>query len=163
MPRRLTRNRRSAVLGGVAAGFADYFNVDPVLARLAFVLLALADGVGLLLYVICWAIIPPQEDTGTVPGEASPGGDVADELHDAGARVRAAGQRVTGEMRSAGEAGRGRAVFGIILIVGGSMLLLDRFSWMFRWPYWLRFDSLWPLILVAIGVALVLRSREERT
>ena len=73
MPRRLTRNRRSAVLGGVAAGFADYFNMDPVLARLAFVLLALADGVGLLLYVICWAIIPPQEDTGTVPGEASPG------------------------------------------------------------------------------------------
>ena len=65
--------------------------------------------------------------------------------------------------RSQCEAGRGRAVFGVILIVGGSMLLLDRFSWMFRWPYWLRFDSLWPLILVAIGVALVLRSREERT
>ena len=43
------------------------------------------------------------------------------------------------------------------------MLLLDRFSWMFRWPYWLRFDSLWPLILIAIGAALVLRSREERT
>ena len=151
MPRHLTRNRHSAVLGGVTAGFADYFNVDPVLARLAFVLLTLADGVGLLLYVICWAIIPPQEDTG---------GDVADELQDAGARIRAAGQRV---MRTAGEAGRGRAVFGLFLIVGGSMLLLDRFPWMFRWPYWLRFDSLWPLVLIAIGVALMLRPRKERT
>jgi hypothetical protein len=34
---------------------------------------------------------------------------------------------------------------------------------MFRWPYWLRFDSLWPLVLVAIGVSLLLRSREEQT
>jgi phage shock protein PspC (stress-responsive transcriptional regulator) len=163
MPRRLTRNRRHAVLGGVAAGFADYFNVDPVLARLAFVLLTLADGVGLLLYVICWAIIPPQVDNGEVPGEVLPDGNVTDELHDAGASVRAAGQRLAGEMRTAGKAGRGRAAFGIILIVSGSMLLLDRFSWMFRWPYWLRLDSPWPLMLVVIGVALILRPREERT
>ena len=50
----------------------------------------------------------------------------------------------------------------VALIGLGSMLLLDRFSWMFRWPYWLRFGNLWPLILVAIGVALLMRSREER-
>ena len=42
------------------------------------------------------------------------------------------------------------------------MLLLDRFSWMFRWPYLLSFGYLWALILVAIGVALLMRSREER-
>ena len=42
------------------------------------------------------------------------------------------------------------------------MLLLDNLSWMFRWPNWLRFESLWPLILVAIGVALLLRAREEK-
>ncbi len=33
MPRRLTRNRRDAVISGVAAGFADYFGVDPVLVQ----------------------------------------------------------------------------------------------------------------------------------
>jgi len=40
VPRRLTRDTQHAVLGGVAAGFGRYLDVDPVLARLAFVLLA---------------------------------------------------------------------------------------------------------------------------
>ncbi len=53
MARRLTRNRREAVVDGVGAGFADYFNVDPVLVRLGFVLLAFANGIGLLFYIIC--------------------------------------------------------------------------------------------------------------
>ena len=185
MPRRLTRNRRDAVISGVAAGFADYFDVDPVLVRLAFVVLTIAEGFGLLVYVVCWAIMPARDeavahvetDTDSVgeptspgqpdrsgqPGHWSLGGTVADEIHAAGERVRAAAHRVTGEMREAREAGRGRAIVGVMLIVGGSMLLLDRFAWMFRWPYWLRFDSLWPLVLVAIGVSLLLRSREEQT
>ena len=172
MPRRLTRNRRDAVLGGVAAGFGDYFTIDPVLVRLAFVLLALANGIGLLLYVICWAIIPAADaivaDGGPAPATAgdtdplTPDTTVADEVRAASARVGAAARQVTSEIRQAGDAGRGRMVFGLILIAGGSILLLDRFSWMFRWPYWLRIETLWPLILVAIGVALVLRSRAEQ-
>ena len=44
---------------------------------------------------------------------------------------------------------------GAIVVGLGSILLFDRFAWMFRWPYWLRFGTLWPLILVAIGVALL--------
>jgi hypothetical protein len=75
--------------------------------------------------------------------------------------VRAAGEKVANEVREAGEAGRGRMIGGIVLIALGSMFLLDRVSWMFYWPHWLRFENLWPLILMAIGVALLMRSREE--
>lgn len=177
MPRRLMRNRRKAVVGGVAAGFADYFDADPVLIRLGFALLALANGVGVLLYLICWVIMPLNENAvpdQTAASEAdpmtagerippSPGETVAEEVHAAAARVRAAGQQVAGEVREVAHAGRARAIFGVILIAIGSMLLLDRFAWMFRWPFWLRFETLWPLVLVAIGVALLLRAREERT
>ena len=162
MAQRLTRNRREAVCGGVAAGFADYFTVDPVLVRLGFVLLAFADGIGFVFYIICWVIMPINEEEG-VSGQTTPGEKVAEEVRAAGERVRAAGEKVASEVRVAGASGRGRSIAGVVLIVLGSMLLLDRFSWMFRWPFWLRFESLWPLILVAIGVALVLRSREERT
>ena len=165
MTRRLARNRRDAVCGGVAAGFADYFNVDPVLVRLGFVLLAFADGIGLLFYIICWVIMPTTEDAENAGQEnaervpPTPGDRVTDEVRAAAEHVRAAGNRVVREVRASG---RGHMMFGIILIAFGSMLLLDRFSWMFQWPYWLRFDSLWPLILVAIGVMLLMRSREER-
>ncbi len=153
MVRRLTRNRREAVLGGVAAGFADYLDLDPVLVRLGFVLLALANGIGLLFYIICWAIMPTNEDD--VLEHTSPGAKVEEE-------VRAAGARVATEVREIKNSGRGRMIGGIVLIVVGSMFLLDRFSWVFHWPYWLRFGNLWPLILVAIGVALLMRSREEK-
>ena len=166
MARHLTRNRREAMCGGVAAGFADYFDVDPVLARLGFVLLAFASGVGLVFYIICWVIMPTDEKDvpePTSPAEqTSPTEEVAEEVRAAGEQVRAAGEKVANEVREAGESGRGHMIGGIILIVLGSMFLLDRFSWVFHWPYWLRFGNLWPLILVGIGVALLMRSRGER-
>jgi phage shock protein C len=46
------------MLAGVAGGIAKYFNVDPTLVRLLFVLFALAGGPGLLVYIIMWIIMP---------------------------------------------------------------------------------------------------------
>ncbi len=60
-PRRLTRSRTERVLGGVAGGLAAYLGVDPVLVRVAWVVLVLFGGTGLLLYVIGWVIIPEDE------------------------------------------------------------------------------------------------------
>ena len=160
MARRLTRNRRDAMCGGVGAGFADYFDVDAVLIRLGFVLLTFVSGVGLVFYVICWVIMPSNEEEGL--GHPSPGEKVAEEVRAAGEQVRAAGQKVVNEVREVRDSGRGHMVGGLILIGLGSILLLDRIPWMFYWPYWLRLGNLWPLILVAIGVMLLMRSREER-
>jgi phage shock protein PspC (stress-responsive transcriptional regulator) len=50
--------RVRGVLGGVAAGIADYFDVEPWLIRLAFVLLVFAGGFGLLAYLAGWLLIP---------------------------------------------------------------------------------------------------------
>jgi phage shock protein PspC (stress-responsive transcriptional regulator) len=155
MARRLARNRRKAVCGGVAAGFADYFDVDVVLVRLAFVLLALFNGIGILFYILCWVIMPTEAQDGE-PETMSTGEKVVEE-------VRVAGEKVTRKVRDAHESGRGQRIGGAILIVLGTMFLLDRFSWMFHWPHWLHFGSLWPLILVAVGVAMLLRSRERRS
>ena len=52
MNRRLTRDTKNAVLGGVAAGFANYFGVDPVLARIVFIALAFLNGFGVVAYVV---------------------------------------------------------------------------------------------------------------
>ncbi len=60
--KRLTRSSKDAMLGGVAGGIAEYFNLDPTLVRLAFVLLAVFTGVGIVPYIILWLIMPT--DTG---------------------------------------------------------------------------------------------------
>lgn len=68
-PRLLRRARDDRVIGGVCGGLGRYLGVDPVLLRIAFVILAVAGGGGLLLYVIAWILIPEQregEDLGTI-------------------------------------------------------------------------------------------------
>ena len=57
-PKRLYRSGKDRILGGVCGGIAEYFNVDPVLVRLLWVLISLAWGTGILLYIIAWIIIP---------------------------------------------------------------------------------------------------------
>ena len=58
--KRLYRSNRDAMLGGVAGGLAEYFNIDPTVVRLLFVLLGFVSGgfPVLLVYIILWAIVP---------------------------------------------------------------------------------------------------------
>lgn len=59
--KRLYRSRDERMIGGVAGGIAEYFEVDPTLVRIIFVLLLLPGFFpGILLYMILWAIIPPE-------------------------------------------------------------------------------------------------------
>ena len=186
MAKRLTRNPRDAVLGGVASGFGDYFDIDPVLVRLGFILLCFLNGVGLIFYVISWAIMPKQEETasaaprtdGAAPpsdaGIGSQAGKVVEEVRVAGEKiagevrevsqkladgVKATGEKVIGNVRrSTSEGGRGALVGGLVLIIFGMVFLADRIPWL-HWPHWIRLSSLWPLILIGIGVAMLLGAR----
>jgi phage shock protein PspC (stress-responsive transcriptional regulator) len=56
--RRLYRDTENAVLGGVCSGLGMYLNVNTVLLRLIFFLLFWFGGSGILLYIVCWIIIP---------------------------------------------------------------------------------------------------------
>jgi phage shock protein C len=56
--KRLYRSRKNQVIGGVAAGVAEYFDIDPTIIRIAWALLGMAWGSGILIYLICWLVIP---------------------------------------------------------------------------------------------------------
>ncbi|HNU43397.1 MAG TPA: PspC domain-containing protein, partial [Cyclobacteriaceae bacterium] len=68
--RKLLRDTKRKILGGVCAGFAHYFNIDPVWPRLLFALLVLGSyGSLLLIYIILWIVLPGSaelEDEPTV-------------------------------------------------------------------------------------------------
>src|SRR3954449_10413599 len=64
-PRRLTRSSSDRVLGGVAGGLGRYFDIDPIIFRLGFVVLTLAGGAGFIAYVAAWLLVPAD----TAPGE----------------------------------------------------------------------------------------------
>ena len=66
---RLHRRHCGRMLGGVAAGLADYFDVDPVLVRIGFVVLAFVGGLAVPLYLAGWALIPDEETDTSIAEE----------------------------------------------------------------------------------------------
>src|SRR3954451_21348341 len=58
--RRLERSRSDRIVAGVCGGLGDYFDVDPVIFRIAFVVLAFVGGAGFLLYPAAWLLLPEE-------------------------------------------------------------------------------------------------------
>lgn len=61
---RLRRSREQRMFGGVIGGFADYFDRDPALLRLLYILISIVSAAfpGIFVYLILWALIPLAEE-----------------------------------------------------------------------------------------------------
>lgn len=59
-PKKLYRKVSDKMIAGVCSGIADYFNLDPTLMRLIFVLMLVFGGHGLLIYIVLWIIVPEE-------------------------------------------------------------------------------------------------------
>ncbi len=59
----LFRNENDKIIGGVCGGLANYFNIDPILVRIIFIVLLVAGGAGLLAYLILWIALPSSAST----------------------------------------------------------------------------------------------------
>ncbi len=58
MNKKLYRSQKERMIGGVCGGLAEYFDIDPTLVRLAFVILAIAGGPGILIYIVLLLLVP---------------------------------------------------------------------------------------------------------
>jgi phage shock protein PspC (stress-responsive transcriptional regulator) len=95
VPRRLRRRSDERVIAGVASGLGDYFNVDPLLIRIALVASIVFGGVGIFVYLAAWLLVP-DESTG-----------------------RSIAERVLGRAGLAG------GLFGGVLVVVGAIVFLS--------------------------------------
>ncbi|MAS34635.1 MAG: hypothetical protein CL610_11555 [Anaerolineaceae bacterium] len=62
MTKRLQRSRADRQIAGVCGGLAEYFQIDPTIVRLAFVVATLMGGPGLILYIILALVLPEAGD-----------------------------------------------------------------------------------------------------
>jgi phage shock protein C len=58
---KLYRSSEQKMIGGVAGGFAEFFDLDATIIRIAFVLLAFMGGTGIFLYLACLLIMPSRK------------------------------------------------------------------------------------------------------
>ncbi len=61
MQKKLYKSNTDKKIDGVCGGIAEYFDIDPTIVRLAFVLFACMGG-GILAYIVCMLIIPSKPD-----------------------------------------------------------------------------------------------------
>jgi phage shock protein C len=153
--KRLFRSAKSKVFGGVAGGIAEYFDIDPIIIRLLFVIIAFAGGGGAVVYLILWVALPLEplspftmnmgssESTGTGNPGQQPGTNFEQ------------GSANPFEMPVKPQ-NRNGLIGGIVLISLGLIFLANKFI-----PS-INFHDLWPLVLVVIGGVLIATSLAER-
>lgn len=56
--KRLCRSSSQRMLAGVCGGIAEYYSWDPTIVRVAWIILTLLGGSGILLYLILWLVMP---------------------------------------------------------------------------------------------------------
>ncbi len=149
MEQKLTRSRSDRVIAGVCGGLGAYLHLDTTLIRIFFVILFLTSGIGVLLYLLLWILIPNQDETATARFDS-------DEV---GRRAAT----MSNELRDAvsGPSSRARVWIGAAFILLGALLLIQNLN--IVWLRWLNFDFLWPLLLVVAGVVLIWRQSKKNT
>ncbi|SHH00346.1 phage shock protein C (PspC) family protein [Anaerosphaera aminiphila DSM 21120] len=58
MSRKLYRSSRDCKIAGVCGGIAEYFDIDPSIVRILWLVLSVFYGAGVVLYIACWLILP---------------------------------------------------------------------------------------------------------
>ena len=159
MEKRLYRSRSDRMIWGVCGGLAKYFDIDPTIVRIIFVLLIFANGLGILAYIIMAIVVPLEGSKVTAPKEVIKE-NVAEIKETAGELGREIRSTFSGEekLEEANKARQRRNIVGITLVVIGILILMGNLNlfWWFRWGY------LWPLILVAIGLIIIFSVRRKR-
>lgn len=125
---RLMRSETDRMIAGVCGGLAAYLGVDPVLVRLAFVILFLASGIGLAIYAILWLVVP-------TPSRVQPEIRLVDEEYDDPSALKTRFSPA--------------ATVGVILILFGAFFLLSQMGGA---P-----GYIWPVILIGAGLFYLIR------
>lgn len=134
-PRRLYRSQKNKVIAGVCGGYAEYFDVDPVIMRLLFVLLAFFGGSGFLIYLASMIVVPKR------PFDQA--------------------ETETGSVQSSVVSIR--FILGGVLVVLGVLFLmanLGLFAFMHAWD--LSWEFVFPILLILLGMAIIYYRQNEQ-
>ena len=150
--KQLIRPKEGRIFFGVSMGLADYFNIDPVIIRVLFVILTIWGGSGLILYIVGIFVIP-DEKKDDIKKETN---DIKSRKKDISEKIQNDAQVVAHDIKVNIKDKNNSYVFGLIILVVGVILLLSNtFSW-FSW------DKFWPLAIIAIGILIILSDRKAK-
>lgn len=133
--KRLERDLRNKVIGGVCSGLGDYFDMDPAFWRVLFCLLFFLGCSGLLIYIILWIVMPAKDYTNVHVDANDP----------------------TVQPSETQKKKRGSMIAGMTLIGIGALGLITRYVPKISWR------TAWPIILIVIGIVLIIPFKDRKS
>jgi len=141
----ISRSRQNRIFGVVGSGLANYLSIDAIIVRILFVVSVFFSGIGILLYLIMWIVIPEEKfidfnftNMNTENKSEEPNNE------DINFTIPTKNNK------------NGQVVLGIILVLIGLFFLgVEVFSF-------LNFEDLFPILIVGLGIYLVWNSKNKR-
>jgi phage shock protein C len=155
MAKKLYRSTVDKMIGGVAGGLAEYFDIDSTLVRVLFIVVVFLGGGGIIAYIILWIVVPqkpyelPKFSCTDSPKGESGSSNFSTEQNKSDSFSINNGGAAT----SVSQTNSKQIWVAIVLMVIGGLLLLDNIFPRFD------FDHYWPVILIGIGIGLLLKAK----
>ena len=152
LPGRLYRKHSGRMISGVASGLAEYFDVDPTLVRLVFIIAALINGIGIFVYIVM-SFIVPSEDREPIPEQVTgeePVGMTNTPPEEKPASTAPPQPEPRGEWRHREQR---HTWAGLILIALGVLFLAQNMGLL----WWWNWRIFWPAVLIGVGALLLTR------
>ena len=148
--KRLYRSKKDRMIWGVAGGLAEYLNVDPVLVRIGFVVLAFAWGAAIITYIIMALIVPSE------PFQTGPGGHSTGDAPQPDPGIIDPARQREDEVGQEEAHSRRRNILGFGLVILGGIILLSNLGWWWNWHIF------WPIAIIVVGAVILLAGVRRR-
>lgn len=148
--KRLVRTSKNKMLGGVAAGIGDYFDLDPNIIRFLFIVLTVFGGSGVLMYLLLWLLLP-SDTSETSGGRDTMRENIGQMKETVQGFAEDIKKEVTPEKTETEHKQKSQGYLGMVLVVFGVGFLLINLGLLDM--YVVR--RFWPVLLVFLGVSLL--------
>jgi phage shock protein PspC (stress-responsive transcriptional regulator) len=140
--KKLTISTTDKMIGGVCGGLGEYLEIDSVLIRVIFVIMGLAGG-GVILYLILWLAMPTEDRVGA---------NIEENVRRWAEEIRTKAENFASGVKVNDSQER---MWGWLIILAGILLLLSNFGIL----SFLRFDLMWPAMIILLGVYVILKRK----
>ena len=151
-PKQLLRSSNNRMIAGVCGGLAEYFDTDPVLIRILFVVFALAWGAAVLLYLAMWLLIP--DSAAPISGGHQPLHSTAYHGVHRPTSVEEHLRDLRGKMQSSHNHAHG--FLGFLIIMFGVLILFKGF-------FETNLTQIIAIAAILFGIVLVVRRHDGQT
>ncbi|EKD91540.1 MAG: hypothetical protein ACD_30C00002G0037 [uncultured bacterium] len=142
---RLHRSETNKIIAGVAGGIGEFFDIDPTIIRIIFVLLTIFGGSGILIYFILWIVMPSSTNTSEITKDT-----LKENLQD----LKNTTQKFTHTISRPTTKDDSKFWWALFIIILGFLFLFNNLG-IFQFQ---EFGRFWPVLLVLLGLSILLRS-----